>query len=278
MQKRVEKSMQRECAQSERELAKAGRRGKGRDKAVHQLRKSLQRLRAMLHLLCDVDPIHLPKLERDIKRFRRRFSRLRDAAVRLDLARELAGRSPDDCELLTQVCEGLQARLDEVWLGFSDPFWHRAQADLARLHGRLHRVSLATLRAEDLQASLERARKKARKAIVGALGLDRRVLRHRMRCKVRRYAAMRRLRQEWLGGRDALASVLVDLGKRLGREGDLWLSAEAVHTLDEPATVAELRRTLRSARRERVREHDGELAAWLRRCFARKERAQPALA
>lgn len=262
----------------ERELRKAARRGKGRDKAVHQLRKALQRLRGMLRLLRELDPIHLPALEAELKLFRRRFGRLRDAAVRLDLARELAADVAQASEPLQAVSASLQARLAEVWQSYPDAFWSRAALTLAKLEQRAERITLDHLRAADLEAALERARRRARQRILQALGLDSRVLRHRMRCKIRRYAAMRRLRNEWTGRRDALATTLVDLGKRLGREGDLWLSAEAVHTVHEPEAIAELRRQLRQRRRELVRQHDGELAAWLRRCFAARERglASPA--
>ena len=269
---RIDTSIERQFDRVGREFERAARCGRGRDKAVHQLRKGLQRLRSMLRLLREVDPIHLPKLEIAVRSLRRRFSALRDAAVRLELARELAkSAEPAAAEQLAPVCDDLSVRLDALWQRHDPAFWMKTQASLRRLRLQVAKISLQHLRRGDLESALERERRRARTAILRALGLDLRRLRHRMRCRVRRYAAMRRLCKEWLGRRDAQSEVLIELGRRLGREGDLWLSSEAVHSLAEPEAIAQLRRQLREQRRQLVREHDGELCAWLRRSFAARE-------
>ena len=273
---RIEKSIEQQFARIDREMKRAARSGKGRDKAVHQLRKGLQRLRSMLRLLREVEPIRLPQLEKGVRGLRRRFSALRDAAVRLQLAGELArSAEPAVADQLAPVSDELAARLDALWQRHDEVFWTRSAAGLRRLKAQVTKISLQHVRRGDLEAALERERRRARKAILRALGLDLRRLRHHMRCRVRRYAAMRRLCKEWLGRRDALSEVLVELGRRLGQEGDLWLSGEAVHSISEPAAIVELRRQLRARRRQLVREHDGELCAWLRRSFAAREHNRP---
>ena len=114
---------------------------------------------------------------------------------------------------------------------------------------------------------------RARQALKTALGHDQRTSRHEARRLLRRYAVMRVEASQLCRRQDRYARELQELARKLGIEGDLWLTRSALrHAAGEKATHA-LRRELEKERRKRCRAHDGAVAAALIRLRAKHKTA-----
>ena len=269
---RVHVSVRTQFEHVRRELDDAKQSGVERDKAVHHLRKAMQRLRASFRLLQAVDAKAFRKLERQLRRLRRRFGPLRDAAVRLETMRGLLAQADTDTSSsMSAAADQLQAHLDGIWRQTPDAFWREAGEAVDGIEKAFAKHRLDRLTGKSVLAAMERQRRRARRSIRQALGFARHKLRHAMRCRVRRYAVMRELANEWLDRHDAIAGSLVELGKQLGHEGDVWLSLDALGQLGKTAVTGGLKTCLRQQREQLLSQHDGELAVWLRSTFARRE-------
>lgn len=247
-----------------------------RDRAVHQARKALQRLRALLRLAHDVAPALVAPVERSNRSLRRRFSRLRDCATRIELVEDLmrqdaavAGNEHSRAALAHLI----EAR-DLAWAKLPADFLARIEHRFAVEQKRFSRLPLAELTDEHLRTALSRERRRVLRRLRRALGDTRRLVRHELRRHLRRYAAMRTAAATIRRRRDAGAGRLAEAARSIGVEGDVWLTRTALLEGDHSADVRALARSLESRRKALCKLHDGELAA-LRRQVLRK-RGTPA--
>lgn len=255
-----------EFRQLRRDLASARR---GKDGGVHRSRKALQRLRALIRLLAPCDVQWARREDALLRRLRRRFGRLRDAAVRLELVEDLAQRelAEADRARLDAALEKIRHARDAIWATYPPelPFWDAVEKEAARLHGRLPRWPFDAVNEKRIGKALERARLKLRVALKEALGRVERNHRHDLRRQLRRFGALRTAAAKALRRRDTGAVVLVDLAREMGSEGDLWLAAAALRGCGHAHETRGLRRILEAERRALCKRHDGELAAARRR-------------
>lgn len=254
----------------ERELASARA---GKDGGVHRARKSMQRLRALIRLLAPGDVRWALREDAAVRALRRRLGPLRDAAVRLELLESLGKRDLDEAQRarLALARKALKADLARLWQGrpADSEFWERVFRDVERLRGRLGQWPVARFDARAAHAALERSRRKLLTAIEAALGQTGRNLRHDVRRRLRRHAALRRLSAQALCRRDVGARLLLDLAREMGNEGDLWMACAALRASGPAAETLPLRRLLENERREACKRHDGEMVAVRRRWLAR---------
>jgi hypothetical protein len=263
-----------------REL-EAARRGK--DGGVHRARKSLQRIRALVRLLAPADVEWARREDARLRRLRRRFGRLRDAAVRLELVQKLAKRELSETDRahlersLEQIREGRKA----IWAQYpaDAAVWDAIDKEAGKLHEGLARWPLDRITEKRVDRALERARLRLREALKDALGRIEHTHRHDLRRRLRRFAALRRAAAHVLRRRDAGSLVLVELAREMGGEGDLWMAAAALRKCGHAHETHALRKMLAHERRAACKRHDGELAAARRRLLekpARRTRARTA--
>lgn len=255
-----------------RELTQAAA---GDDRGVHRGRKAIQRVRAALKLVRSVDESRVRRLDAGWRRLRRRLGALRDAAVRCELVAGQLERREDaeQQQALQAVLPVLQARRAEVWARHGVVFWSHVQRDFERLRTRSLAFSPGTIFETDFLVPLERARRRCRTAIQAAMGRDQRSVRHEARRLLRRYAVMRRTAAQLTRRPDRYAHTLQELARKIGSEGDLWLTGVALRAVPGSVALRQLRATLEKERRRRCRGHDGACAVVLRRI---EERHQPA--
>lgn len=255
-----------EFRQIVRDLSAARR---GKDGAVHRCRKSLQRLRALVRLLAPANVEWARREDGLLRSLRRRFGRLRDAAVRLELVEKLAKRelSEENRAQLDLAVQQIKQARREVWAQFSPDaaFWDSVDKQAARLHARLAKWPLDRLSEKRIHRALERARNRLREALKDTLGRVERTHRHDLRRRLRRFAALRRAAAHVLRRRDAGSLVLVELAREMGSEGDLWMAAAALRKCGHASSTLALRRMLDKERRAACKRHDGELASARRR-------------
>lgn len=254
----------REVREVGRELTKAAA---GDDRGVHRGRKAIQRVRAALRLVRSVDDSRVRRLDAGWRRLRRRLGALRDAAVRCELVAAQLDRREDAVQqqALLAVLPVLQERRAEVWARHGAEFWDRVLADFERLRARSLAFSPGMIFEADFLAPLERARRRCRAAIEAAMGRDQRSIRHEARRLLRRYAVMRRTAAQLARRPDRYANTLQELARKIGSEGDLWLTAVALRAVPGSPALRQLRATLEKERRRRCRGHDGACAVVLRR-------------
>lgn len=247
-----------------RELAKASA---GDDRGVHRGRKAIQRVRAALRLVRGVDETRVRRLDAGWGKLRRRLGALRDAAVRCELvAAQLERREdPEQHQVLQSVLPVLQERRAHIWDRHGKEFWATLHGDLERLRARSLAFSPGMIFETDFLAPLERARRRARAAIQAAMGRDQRSVRHEARRLLRRYAVMRRTVGQLARRPDRYANTLQELARKLGSEGDLWLTGVALRAVPSSPALRHLRSALEKDRRRRCRNHDGACAVVLRR-------------
>lgn len=263
-----------------RELAAARA---GKDGAVHRSRKTIQRLRALVRLQAPASPAWARRENASLRRLRRRLGRLRDAAVRLELVQALSQRELVEGERvrLDDAIARLRQQLREEWVRYpsESAFWEQLQAVTTRLHARLPKWPAHSLDAKSCRRALEHQRRRLRESLREALGSTGRTRRHQLRCRLRRYAALRKAAAHVLRHRDPGAAKLTEHARALGVEGDLWLSATAIRRLGHASATRHLRSLLERERRALCKRHDGELVAVRRRLLQRPPkpaRARPA--
>lgn len=249
-----------ELAELRRELERARH---GKDAGVHRARKAVQRLRSLLRLARDAEPAWVIRTDLQLRTLRRRLGRLRDAAVRVESV-EAWLKSGADAEArpaLEQALQLLREQRAAVWAAVPASFWERLSADWARQALRFERWPLLNLTPDQIDAALQRTRRRVRAELKAALGATQRSVRHELRRHLRRYAAMRTAAARVLRRRDAQAVKLVDAARSLGAEGDLWLTSAALRQGVRGDALRTLRRQLELQRRALCTRHDGELVA-----------------
>ncbi len=253
-----------------RELGAARR---GKDGGVHRTRKALQRLRALVRLLAPANVEWARREDGLLRRLRRRFGRLRDAAVRLELVQKLAKREllESDRAHLDQSIEHIRQARKDIWSEYPDDsaFWDGVDKEAARLHARLAGWPLERISDKRIDRALERVRLRLREALKDALGRVERTHRHELRRRLRRFGALRRAAASVMRRRDAGSLVLVELAREMGSEGDLWMAAAALRKSGHAHQTRVLRQLLDAERRAACKRHDGELAAARRRLLAK---------
>ena len=255
---------------------------KGKDGGVHRARKSLQRLRALVRLLAPGNVDWARREDGLLRRLRRRFGKLRDAAVRVELVEKLGRRDFSDAERerVKAALARLRRSRKAVWANYPEDaaFWVTVEKEAARLQTRLSHWPLDKASDKRFDRALERARLRLREALKQGLGRIERGHRHDLRRRLRRLAALRKAASYCLRRRDPGATALTELAKEMGSEGDLWLAATALRSSAPAAETRELRRLLEKERKAACRRHDGELASARRRLLAKRvvRRAVPA--
>lgn len=247
----------------------------GDDRGVHRARKAIQRVRGWLRLIRPLDPVRLKRLDTRWKRLRRRMGRLRDAAVRLELVQAQLRKHEDaDSKAALQAAEVvLLASLAALWKRHDEAFWIHLMQQFERLRRATLKISASGLTPGDLADTVDRARDRARRELKSALGHDQRTCRHEARRLLRRYAVMRVEASQLVRRQDRYAKELQELARKLGVEGDLWLTRSALRHAAGQKAGHGLRRELEKERRKRCRAHDGAVAAALIRLRTRHKTA-----
>lgn len=245
-------------------LRQLGRARNGRDRAVHQARKVLQRLRALVRLMAPLDPAWAARENQALRRLRRRLGTLRDAWARHETFLLLASRVRwrEHGPLLRELARAEAARHALAWQRHppDGALWRAVGRAADGLAARLPDWPFAALRDRVVETALARARRALRKRVRAAQGVCGHRLRHELRRGLRRYANLRRAAASIRGRDDADADALLALAKRCGHEGDLWLalrSARAAARRDP--RFAPLVAALQEARRTQCRHHDRAL-------------------
>jgi hypothetical protein len=244
-----------------RHLARAAR---GDDRGVHEARKTLQRLRAVVMLFA---PSH-PEIARDenvrLRTLRRRLGPLRDAAVRAETLRLLATRPhwrPWRETLLQLAAMQMQAHA-AAWRsrGPGARYWQLVGARADALAERARRWPCDGVDSAAAREACARSAKRVRKALKRALGEHAHAKRHDLRRRLRRHANLRRVVVAAFARKPGGLEALLALVKRCGHEGDLWLAANCARRagamLPQFRTLA---REIEKRRRRMCDKHDREL-------------------
>jgi hypothetical protein len=234
---------------------------RGRDRALHKARKSLQRLRAIVRLLAPNDPVLAQQENRRLSRWRRRLAPLRDAAARRQTFRVLATRPrwSAHAEALRALAEVESELHAQTWASHpaDSVFWLGVERERAALGERLAHWPFARVTRESLETALDRAEKRLRRSWSEARGECGRERRHELRRKLRRYANLRRACAVARNEGSERVQALLDAAQRCGHEGDLWMAVVSARRAarTRPA-LRPLLRALDAERRAMCRRHD----------------------
>lgn len=250
-----------ELEELQRQLVQARR---GRDRALHKARKTLQRLRAIVRLLAPLDPVLAARENQFLRRLRRRLGPLRDAAARRQTFQLLASRPRWRAHVrpLRQLAQEEAEHHALAWAdaGADAPLWRGVDRQCEALARRLPQWPFARLDRSTLDRALADARQQARRRIRAAAGRHGRELRHELRRKLRRYANLARAAAVARGRPGAEVATLLALAKRCGHEGDMWMAVSSARRVarGRPAFRPVLR-ALEEERRAACRRHDRQL-------------------
>jgi CHAD domain-containing protein len=174
-----------EGAAIERALASSSDRHKG----VHEARKAIRRLRALLSFGRKIFGAQGEALDGKLRSLGRGLSRLRDAEVAVGTVHTLARRAHDDDKLrwreLEQVLAARRAALMDQALA-ADPAFERRRRRVAALCKALEALAWDALEEKTVAAELERSRKRVSRARERASAQPTPANAHRWRRKVRR--------------------------------------------------------------------------------------------
>lgn len=236
----------------------------GRDRALHRVRKTLQRLRAIVRLLEPIDPALAERENLRLRRMRRSLGPLRDAAARRQTFLLLASRPRwrAHADQLRALARSEAKCREQVWAEYpaGAALWRRLEQECVALEIRLAQWPFQTLDAAVAHQALAKAGKRARRDIRIARGLHGRERRHALRRKLRRLANLQRTAAFALQRSDDAARALLGLAKRCGHEGDLWMAVASVRRVarERPA-FRPLLRELEAERRAACARHDRQL-------------------
>lgn len=243
-----------QCAQLHAEWPRARA---GDAAAVHRLRKGLQRLRTCVRVLAPCDPEWAANENRRLRRFRRQFSELRDAQVRLDVIVRMGAsrRMQAQAATLAAAHESLLAAYRRTWTeqGTVAETWQRNGRSLQRLCERTTQWPFAALRATHLETAKRTAARRVRRALEAARDSRSRKLRHRLRQRLRAGNSLDQTVAELLAEPTPAATAQrAKLARALGKERDFWLAIRALKT-DVPEAAQIVRAILRRLRRRNDR-------------------------
>jgi len=225
-------------------IARAHRRLRSRgdrDRAVHDARRAIRRVRALLALLAPslgaaYDPIRAP-----LRTASHSLSRLRDAQTII--------------ETLDDVAPGRFARLRAKLVRARDARHERGAARIARVHALLDVATgceaewLSAVSREAWRAGIERSEARARDALDRVERRDNRARTHRLRRRLRELA----LQLELLGFASDKRAALDKPARKLGRERDLLLLQDEVkRRIGDGRWLDAIRKKRRKLRRKAI--------------------------
>jgi CHAD domain-containing protein len=232
-----------------------------RSTAVHEARKHLKKVRALIRLLRPATGDSFYKTENAaMRKAAQQMSSIRDAHVRVQTIEKLTAKSGKrrTPAAFARIQSAMAARLRQVLEESEKDAWsNQAAAEVERALGRLDKWPLKRLTTKSMRSGLKGACKKARRALAVARRSATDANLHELRKMVKDlWYDLRLLR----GGRpppiDALTNRLRVLGQKLGDNHDLsmLLAARADNPLPEPADWETLEKAinLRRARLQRA--------------------------
>lgn len=226
-----------------------------RHRGVHEARKAIRRLRAVLELAHARFGRRAQRLDARLKTLAGSLSALRDAHVVVDLAGRLARRATDEEERRrwSAARRRLVVRRQQLLASTlaQDPAFATRLAEVARLETALRRLPWNRLDPEDVRRALARSLRRVERARVSATATAATVeQRHRWRRRLRRlrmqWNALKTLRQREPESDPAVRRLLAWLRRKapgfrtvseavdaLGAEQDLGLLRAALEALPE---------------------------------------------
>ena len=225
----------------------------GRSTAVHEARKHIKKVRALIRLLRPAMGNAFCKGENAaLRKAAQRISSIRDAHVRVQTIKKLMTRSRAHRAEFARIREAMVARLQQVLDESRQSDWCKhVAADIERAICSLNDWPLKRLKAKSIRHGLKTACKKARHAVVAA---------RREASDANLHELRKGIKDLWydlqlLGGNrpapiKALTKSMRDLGEKLGNDHDLamLLGARDDNPLPDPADWAALEKTLASHR------------------------------
>jgi len=196
----------------------------GRSTAVHEARKHIKKVRALIRLLRPAMGDAFYKRENSaLRKTARRISTVRDAHVRAQTIKKLMCQSRTQRAAFARIHEVMAARLQEVLDESEESNWSKEVADdIERAICRINDWPLKPLKPKSLWIGLKRACKKARRALATA---------RRDASDGNLHELRKRIKDLWydlqlLGGNcpapiKALTERMRDLGEKLGNDHDL---------------------------------------------------------
>lgn len=215
-------------AEAEQEMERAARQlarpGEERHQGIHQARKSIRRVRALLALggprFSAVPAVK--RLDASLRSLCRGLSALRDAdALRdalLHLSRD-AVIGPIECERLCAFVAVVRARRLAAALA-RDPDFARRRERLQQLQARLPRLPWAQVRMADIDAASLLSKKRLRKALKRARGRADADAWHTLRRRLRRLRQQENALVRVLPEAARPSTGIADLADRMGRAQD----------------------------------------------------------
>lgn len=229
-----------------------------RHRGIHEARKAIRRLRAVLELAHARFGRRAQRLDAGLKALAGSLSALRDAHVVVDLAGRLARRATDEEERRrwSAVRRRLVVRRQQLLAATlaQDPAFATRLAEVARLETALRRLPWDRLDPEDVRRALARSLRRVERARVSATATVEQ--RHRWRRRLRRlrmqWNALKALRKREPGSDPAVRRLLAWLRRKapgfrtvseavdaLGAEQDLGLLRAALEALPESQVRSE---------------------------------------
>jgi CHAD domain-containing protein len=215
-------------AEAEQELERAARQlarpGEERHQGIHQARKSIRRVRAVLALAgaaFSATP-SVERLDASLRSLCRGLSALRDAdALRdglLHLSRD-AVIGPIECERLCAFVAVVRARRLATALA-RDPDFARRRSRLRQAQSRLALLPWAQVRDADVEAAQSLSRKRLRKALKQARGSADAEAWHTLRRRLRRLRQQESTLARIAPQTDRSTTGIAELAERMGRAQD----------------------------------------------------------
>jgi CHAD domain-containing protein len=226
-----------------------------RSTAVHEARKHLKKVRALIRLLRPATGKAFCKGENSaMRKAAQRMSSIRDSHVRVQTIKKLIEKSGKrrTPAAFARVQAAMDARLRQVLEESEKEDWSKqAAADMEQALCRLDKWPLKRVRTKSLRGGLKAACKKARRALTVARGNATDANLHELRKTVKDlWYDLRLLDGERPPPIVALTKPVRDLGQKLGDDHDLamLLAARADNPLPEPADWETLEKAIASRR------------------------------
>jgi CHAD domain-containing protein len=226
-----------------------------RSTAVHEARKHLKKVRALIRLLRPATGDAFYKRENAaMRKAAQQMSSIRDWHVRVQTIEKLIANSGKRraAAAFARIQAAMKARLDQVIEESEKEDWSKqAAAEIERPLGRLDKWPLKRFTTKSMRSGLKAACKKARRALAVARGSATDANLHELRKMVKDlWYDVRLLRGDRPPPIDALTKRLRDLGQRLGDDHDLamLLAARADNPLPESSDWEALEKAIASRR------------------------------
>jgi CHAD domain-containing protein len=208
-----------------------------RSTAVHEARKCIKRVRALIRLVRPAVGNAFYKRENAaLREAAHRMAEIRDAHVRAQTIQKVIARSRSRRPAFTRIRKKIFVRLQQVLAESGQNDWCKHVAtDIERAICRLPKWPLKKLKPKSLRDGLARACKKARRALAAARRKTSAAKLHELRKRIKDLSYALQL----LGGNrpapiKALDKRMSDLGDKLGSDHDLTVLLAARHDYPLP--------------------------------------------